>query len=82
MSDDNLAPESQEEEPQFEKLLARLEAIVAEMESGQLSLEKCLARFEEGSKLAAACGKRLTEVEKRVELLLKCNNQVETRDFE
>ena len=37
----------------FEKSLERLEAVVAEMEGGDLSLEDMIKRFEEGQKLIA-----------------------------
>ena len=37
------------EEIKFEDALARLEAIVVEMESGRLSLEDSMTRFEEGT---------------------------------
>ena len=55
----------------FEEALARLEAVVAEMERGDLSMEDCLKRFEEGTALARSCRRRLQETEKRVEILLK-----------
>ena len=58
-------------EPSFEESLARLESIVASMESGELGLDDMIARFEEGQKLIARCQKRLTEVERRVEALVK-----------
>ena len=60
-----------EKEMEFEAALKKLEAIVEEMESGELSLEKALKSYEEGVKLADFCSKRLTEAEKRVEVLMK-----------
>ena len=53
----------------FEELLARLEEIVAEMESGDLPLEKLLAGYEEGMRLVKACGDRLADAEQKVEIL-------------
>ena len=55
----------------FEEALAKLEAIVAEMEGGRLTLEQSMARFEEGMKLTTHCGKQLGETEKKIEILLK-----------
>ncbi len=43
--------DAQPAEPNFETALQRLEAIVAELEGGQLGLEESLARFEEAVKL-------------------------------
>jgi len=51
----------------FEENLARLEKIVAEMESGSLSLDDMMKDFEEGRKLAACCTKELEEIRQRIE---------------
>jgi len=58
-------------EKKFEAALSRLEEIVAELESGELSLEQSLKLFEEGVKLARICNTRLEEAERKVEILLK-----------
>ncbi len=58
-------------EKKFEESLARLEQIVKELESGDLSLDVSLKLFEEGIKLSRVCNKRLEEAERRVEILLK-----------
>jgi exodeoxyribonuclease VII small subunit len=55
----------------FETGLRELEAIVKEMESGELSLERSLELFERGTKLSDACRKQLLEAESRVEILMK-----------
>lgn len=55
----------------FEAGLQRLEAIVNELEQGELPLEKALSLFEEGIKVSSSCRKKLEEAESRVELLLK-----------
>jgi exodeoxyribonuclease VII small subunit len=58
-------------EKKFETALARLEEIVASLESGELGLEQSLKLFEEGVKLARICNTRLEEAERKVEVLLK-----------
>lgn len=55
----------------FEASLQRLETIVAEMESGQLDLDKMIAVFEEGQKLVKRCTEKLNEVEKRIEKMVQ-----------
>ena len=66
----------------FEKSLAKLEQIVAEMESAELKLDEMLAKFKEGMTLAEACTKRLNEAERAIEMLVKTENgRVETRPF-
>jgi exodeoxyribonuclease VII small subunit len=63
----------------FEQSLARLEQLVREMESGQLSLEKMMAHFEEGSALVKTCGDKLNEVEAKIEMLVKKDGKVVSR---
>jgi exodeoxyribonuclease VII small subunit len=55
----------------FEAALEELEQVVEQLESGDLSLEDSLAAFEKGVGLVKLCNQKLTEVEKKVELLLK-----------
>ncbi len=58
-------------EPKFEESLARLEGLVQEMESGDLPLEDILKKYEEGNRLIKFCFHKLTEAEKRIEVLMK-----------
>ena len=62
-------PESGAPPEKFEKLLARLEEIVSEMESAELPLDQLLSTYEEGMRLVAACGERLADAEQKVEIL-------------
>lgn len=55
----------------FEEAMARLEEIVAEIESEELGLERQFELFKEGMGLARFCDARLTEVQKSVEIVLK-----------
>jgi exodeoxyribonuclease VII small subunit len=58
-------------EKNFEEALERLEAIVSELEAEDRGLEKQFALFQEGMDLARFCDKKLSEVEKSVEIVLK-----------
>ncbi|MBM3830505.1 MAG: exodeoxyribonuclease VII small subunit [Verrucomicrobia bacterium] len=62
------APASPAEVP-FEAALEKLESIVASMESQDLPLETLLARYEEGTRLAAICQVKLAEAELKVKQL-------------
>lgn len=55
----------------LEKSLADLEALVEELESGDLPLDKAMKKFEEGIKLTRGCQAALKEAEQKVEILLK-----------
>lgn len=68
--------------PGFEKSLERLETIVREMESGELSLEAMVARFEEGQKLVRACGETLSQIERRIEILIQEGDKVVAKPME
>jgi exodeoxyribonuclease VII small subunit len=57
--------------PPFEEALKKLEAIVEEMESDDLPLERLLAKFEEGAGLAKICQDKLGEAEMKIEQLEK-----------
>jgi exodeoxyribonuclease VII small subunit len=58
-------------ERSFEDAMARLEAIVSELEGEDEGLERQFALFQEGMELARFCDRRLSEVEKSVEVVLK-----------
>ena len=50
----------------FETSLMNLEKIVAELESGKLSLEDSLERYKEGINLIKNCNKLIDNAEKEV----------------
>jgi len=62
------------DEMKFEDAMTRLEEIVEELESGELSLEESLSVFEEGIKLSKICAKLLNEAERKVEILMKSDD--------
>lgn len=66
----------------FEESIERLEKIVSDMEDGKLSLEEMIKRFEEGQGLIHLCTKKLNEVEKKVEILVKKGDHVTVEPFE
>jgi exodeoxyribonuclease VII small subunit len=70
-----------EETPSFEQGLQQLEAIVKEMENGDLPLERALELFERGMKLSETCRKQLADAETRVEILTRRAGQVVPEPF-
>jgi exodeoxyribonuclease VII small subunit len=65
----------------FEEALGRLEDIVKRMEAGDMTLEESLKAFEEGIKLARLCSRKLDEAERRVEILLKQEEELVIKPF-
>lgn len=53
----------------YESALAEIEAIVAEMESGQLPLDASLAAYKRGAELLHYCRLQLTDAEQQVKIL-------------
>ena len=65
----------------FEKALARLEAIVDELEDGKLALEASITRFEEGVTLTRFLESELGRAQKRVEELVESAGGPSTRPW-
>ena len=53
----------------FEVSLEKLEALVARLEGGELSLEDSLTSFEEGIRLTRECQQALRTAEQKIALL-------------
>ena len=56
-------------EATFEKALAELEKLVAQMEGGKLSLEQALEAHKRGLELARFCQERLDAAQRQVKVL-------------
>ena len=72
-----------EEQLTFEQGFERLQGIVKQLESGELSLEDSLKAFEQGVRLTRVCQGRLSAAEQRIELLTQVNadGTVQTQPF-
>jgi exodeoxyribonuclease VII small subunit len=62
----------------FEISIDKLEQTIKQMESGKLSLEESLSKFEEGVKLINDCQSTLKNAQQRIQIL---NNNGELNDF-
>ena len=72
-----------EKQLSFEQMMSRLEEITAELESGELPLEKAIERYEEGVKCYKECHRILASAEKKVEILTKsADGSLEAEPFE
>src|SRR5262245_21725264 len=63
---DDLSPERP---ASFEAAIAQLEAIVHQLEEGQIGLAESLSRYEEGVRLLRQCYAVLEQAERKIELL-------------
>jgi exodeoxyribonuclease VII small subunit len=64
-------PEPARAEEAYDAIVARLERVVGDLESGQLTLEQSIEKFSEGVRLARDASRKLDEAERRVELLVR-----------
>lgn len=69
------------EEIKFEEAIKKLEDIAKELESGELGLDESVDKFEEGMKLSKICTKMLNEAEKRINILINNDGEIEEESF-
>ena len=62
----------------IEARLIELEAILEELESGELELDQALKRFEQGVKLSRECQKTLEDAEMKIKILM--DNELKDTD--
>jgi exodeoxyribonuclease VII small subunit len=53
----------------IEQAFERLDQLVSQMESGQLSLEESFLLYKEGMELIANCASSIEKVEKKIQVL-------------
>ena len=58
----------------FEDMMKDLEQIAKELESGELSLDESVKKFEEGMEISKSCSKILEDAEKKITILIKDSN--------
>ena len=78
-----MVKEKKTEPLSFEQAYERLEAIVRQLDEGNLKLDELEKKFEEGMQMAAHCSQRLEQVEQKVNLLIeKAQGVLERRSYE
>lgn len=65
-----MAETAQTETLSFEEALRRLEAIVQQLERGDVPLEQSITLYEEGNRLRAQCQNRLDMAQARIEQIM------------
>ena len=60
----------------YEESMKRLEAIVEQIENGELDIDRLSANLKEAKQLVAFCKKRLFEVDSEVKELLQADTEV------
>jgi len=65
----------------FEDAIKQLEKIVADLETGDMSLDDSLSKYEEGIKLSKVCTRHLEAAKSKVELLMKSGDGFKIKPF-
>jgi len=66
---DKPATEKPVAEMTFEEAMAALEAVVGQLERGDVALDQSIALYERGAALKAHCAGKLRDAEEKVELI-------------
>ena len=72
------AGEENRREMKLEEAFEKLDDMLAELESGDISLEECFERYQEGMKLLKQCNDIIDRVKKKV---LKLNGSGELEEL-
>lgn len=71
-----------EKNKNFEEMMNDLEQIAKDLESGNLSLDESVKKFEEGMEISKSCSRILEDAEKKITILIKdSNGNIEEKDF-
>ena len=62
-------PKNDAKTDSFEDKMKLLEKIVSALESGNVSLDESISKYEEGVKLYQSCRKKLNDAEKKINIL-------------
>ncbi len=67
----------------FEKSIDELREIIEKLESGNIPLDDSLSLFEKGVKILNSANKKLSQMEKKVEILIESSNgKIIKEDFD
>lgn len=75
-----MVAKGEEKELSFEEKIKRLEAIVSELETGDVALDEAIDKYTEAMKLSKECSEKLNQVTEKVNKILTENGTLE--DFE
>lgn len=65
----------------FEQAMERLEAVVKQLEQGEVPLDQAIRLFAEGNQLALYCREKLDWAEQQVEMLVQENGEWNKKPF-
>ncbi|MBL7574940.1 Exodeoxyribonuclease VII small subunit [Peptoniphilus asaccharolyticus DSM 20463] len=66
----------------YESAFQKLQTIISELESREITLEDSIDKYEEGLRLYKFCLSKLDEYEGRIKVLMQENDTIVEKDFE
>lgn len=75
-------PVNHEPELSFEEAMNQLEEIVSHLERGEVPLEQAIELFQQGMQLSQLCGKKLSQVERKIEMIVEEDGETVKRPFQ
>lgn len=67
--------------PDFEASMEKLEALVRQLEDGDLKMDEALSAFEQGIRLSRQCQQALQQAEQKVQALVERNGDLQEVPF-
>ncbi|GIO83649.1 exodeoxyribonuclease 7 small subunit [Paenibacillus faecis] len=74
--------QEQEQELNFEEAMNRLEDIVSQLERGDVPLEQAIELFQNGMRLSQLCGQKLSQVERKIEMIVDQEGEIGKKPFQ
>lgn len=71
----------QEQQINFEDAMNQLEEVVAQLENGDVPLEKAIDLFQKGMQLSQLCSQKLAQVERKIEMIVENGAEIEKKPF-
>ncbi|GGH25107.1 exodeoxyribonuclease VII small subunit [Paenibacillus segetis] len=71
----------QEQQINFEDAMNQLEEVVAQLENGDVPLEKAIDLFQKGMQLSQLCSQKLAQVERKIEMIVENGGEIEKKPF-
>ncbi|MEF2964449.1 exodeoxyribonuclease VII small subunit [Paenibacillus sp. M1] len=72
----------EQQELNFEEAMSQLEDIVSQLERGDVPLEQAIDLFQKGMQLSQLCGQKLSQVERKIEMIVGADGELAKKPFQ
>ncbi|WP_410768264.1 exodeoxyribonuclease VII small subunit [Fontibacillus sp. BL9] len=71
----------EQQEINFEEAMNQLEEIVSQLERGDVPLEQAIDLFQKGMQLSQLCSQKLSQVERKIEMIVEADGEIGKKPF-